>query len=407
MRASTPARDVDAVIRSDSGLLSADLEQLLRVAAGTVVDPGVPGFDPANPVLEDALRLALQAPNADAFAIDHARFLEPRPGSAGTADAAGPARSGPPADGVRPSTVYWAYRNYRGFDPSDETGADFATVRRVAASARLLMKAAVIIDDVQDGSDIRFGRPALHITHGVPLALNTACWMMTTAFQHVEHSEAAHYMIGAARNGFTGQALDMSTRLPEIKRNLAKASGESRIDFWKSVAALKTSTLLQLPVNAAALALDVPDKERALLDESMHVMGVAGQLLNDLVDFLPRYGGANSFSDFKGLKNRVLLELLATHPSEISPAEMTPEELRTFALNHPRLPSVMLRLADDAVRLKQTAKDQVFTLCRTPESATYFDTAIERVGHHINMVAERLHSAPSFDALLRPPAKAE
>lgn len=225
-----------------------------------------------------------------------------------------------------------------------------------------------------------------------------------SGLRHIADPEVVDYAVGAVRNGFTGQALDLSTGLAEVKRSLATASPESRIEFWMSVAALKTSTLLQLPVNTAALALDVPKEERVVLDESMHLMGLAGQLLNDLVDFIPRYAGANSFADFKGLKNRVVLELLATEGAQGAPDEMTPEELKSFALRHPRLPEVMRRLADEAVRFKRTAKDQVFALCRSKESAEYFDAAIERVGHHIDMVAERLHSTTSLDSLLAPAA---
>ncbi|MEU9337214.1 polyprenyl synthetase family protein [Streptomyces sp. NPDC048290] len=387
-----PTADVDAVITADAHLLDADLRDLLAVSAHNVMEPLVPGFAPQNRTLQDAIRLALHAPHTDAFALDHARLR-----STG--------RGGGPAPGVRPSTVYWAFRNYRGFSVEDEAGADFGTVRRIAASVRLLLKAAVIIDDIQDGSETRFGRPALHLTHGVPLALNTASWMITRGLRHMAVPEVVDYALGAVQNGFTGQALDLSTHLTDVKRTLAAGPPADRVEFWTSVAALKTSTLLQLPLNTAAFALDIPRDERTVLDESMHLMGLGAQLLNDLLDFLPHHSAANSFTDFKGLKNRVCLELLgmSTPPSRAAD-DMTPEELKSFALDHPGLPDVMLRLADDAVRFKRTAKERVFALCRSKESAAYFDAAIERVGHHIDLVAEELHTATSLDALLVPTA---
>ena len=51
-------------------------------------------------------------------------------------------------------------------------GASIEDALGSAASIELLHNALLIHDDIQDGSDQRRGRPALHRLHGIPLALN-------------------------------------------------------------------------------------------------------------------------------------------------------------------------------------------------------------------------------------------
>jgi geranylgeranyl diphosphate synthase type II len=51
-------------------------------------------------------------------------------------------------------------------------GASEADAVRSAAAIELLHNAMLVHDDIQDGSEMRRGRPTLHMLHGVPLAIN-------------------------------------------------------------------------------------------------------------------------------------------------------------------------------------------------------------------------------------------
>ncbi len=51
-------------------------------------------------------------------------------------------------------------------------GATLEDAVRSAAAIELLHNALLIHDDIQDGSDMRRNRPALHVLHGTPLAIN-------------------------------------------------------------------------------------------------------------------------------------------------------------------------------------------------------------------------------------------
>jgi geranylgeranyl diphosphate synthase, type I len=60
---------------------------------------------------------------------------------------------------LRPAFVYWGYRGAGG--PSDGQRADAAI--RAACSVELLHVCALIHDDIMDGSEVRRGRPAMHV----------------------------------------------------------------------------------------------------------------------------------------------------------------------------------------------------------------------------------------------------
>ncbi|WP_261989553.1 polyprenyl synthetase family protein [Streptomyces sp. uw30] len=362
------ATRVEHVVRRDAALLEDDLRTFLDSLA-----PGTTSLHGA------ALHRSLHAPVSDALGSKVGQqALPPAPGAPGGAAP------------LRPSMVYWAYRNYRGFPeelPAEEASADLAVVRRVAVAVRVLLKAAVVLDDIQDDSDVRYGEPALHVTHGVPVALNTACWLIMQALRHAADPAVADSLFRSVAHGFTGQALDLATRSADTRAELRAGSAEMRVRFWESVAERKTGTLFRMPLDAALAGLRVGGEERDVLDGAMRRLGLASQLFNDLTDVVPELGGANTHEDFDGLGNRLFLELLGSGPAPADPGDLTGARLKAYVLGHPRLRDTLLELSARAVELKRSAKEAVHGVCRSAGAAAYFDLTIERKGHLI----ERLH----------------
>lgn len=362
------ASEVEAAVRGDAALLEDDLAEFLGSLAAVQ----------GTPVYEAALRRSLYGPVSDAV------------GSKVGQEALPPA-AGAPGGGrapLRPSMVYWAYRNYRGFpdEPGGEgSSAELASIRRAAVAVRILLKAAVALDDIQDGSAVRYGEPALHATHGVPLALNAGSWLITAALAHAADPAVVQSLLRAVGQGLTGQAVDISTRSPETRTELAAASREARVEFWESTAALKTGTLFWMPLDAAVAALGVVEDERRTLDEAMRKLGLASQLFNDLTDFVPEFGRGKTHEDFDGLGNRVSLELVDSERIGLDGARLKP-----FVLGHPKLEETLLALAAEAVELKRAAKEAVHGVCRSERSAAYFDVTIERKGHVIDRLFQEI-----------------
>ncbi|WP_245607529.1 polyprenyl synthetase family protein [Streptomyces prunicolor] len=357
----TDMTDVEAVVRADAALLEDDLAEFLDALTA-------PARTAAVSVYDTALRRVLYEPVADALGSKVGQqALPPTPGA--------PGGRAP----LRPSMVYWAYRNYRGFSGESETASDLAVIRRTAVAVRILLKAAVALDDIQDGSEVRYGEPALHSTHGTPLALNTGAWLIMSALRHAADPAVVDSLVRSVGSGFTGQAVDMSSRTALTRAELLAAPRAARVGFWEATAALKTGTLFWMPLDAAVAGLRVVEDDRVALDGAMRQLGLASQLFNDLTDFVPEFGGANTHEDFDGLGNRVFLELL-----DDLPAGSPREDFKPYVLGHPRLERTLLALAEEAVALKRAAKNAVHGVCRSERSAAYFDVTIERKGHLID-----------------------
>lgn len=93
---------------------------------------------------------------------------------------------------------------------------------RCAAAVELLHNGLLIHDDIQDGSELRRGRPTLHILHGVPLAINAGDAMMFTALRPMIDalrplggdvvSRVLDVSMTMARETAEGQALELGWR---------------------------------------------------------------------------------------------------------------------------------------------------------------------------------------------------
>ena len=101
-------------------------------------------------------------------------------------------------------------------------GGSLNTAAGCAAAVEILHNGLLIHDDIQDGSELRRGRPTLHAVHGVPLAINAGDAMMFTALRSlVEALRPLGSAVGAqvvdittsmARETAEGQALELGWR---------------------------------------------------------------------------------------------------------------------------------------------------------------------------------------------------
>lgn len=127
-----------------------------------------------------------------------------------------------PSKRFRGSMVALAYRaaaRRSGNDPS------FSTTRAELLLERL-HAGSLIVDDVQDGSDLRRGAPTLHRLVGVPKAINAGNWLYFRALDDISDwgleparelaiARACHRALEEAHRG---QAMDLGTAIDEVPR---------------------------------------------------------------------------------------------------------------------------------------------------------------------------------------------
>ena len=147
----------------------------------------------------------------------------------------------------------------------------------------LLHGGSLVIDDIEDGSDSRRGKPTLHRVVGTPLAINMGNWMYFSALEKLHDlpvaSEVANQIMGQTlrtiRRCHEGQALDLAARVDELERSEVYPTAEA-------ISRLKTGGVTALAASlGAAVAGANPIVQKAFHSFGMQ-LGVVLQMQNDL-----------------------------------------------------------------------------------------------------------------------------
>lgn len=162
-------------------------------------------------------------------------------------------------------------------------GAPGAPPSDLAHIVELIHAGSMIVDDIEDGSRRRRGQPALHVLHGLPLALNTGNLLyflplsllrslrLGAAAELALHRRIARTMVRA----HCGQALDLGTsasQLPQaVLPRVVRASSE-----------LKTGSLMGLAAAIGAVAANAAPPCAYALTRFGEELGMALQMLDDI-----------------------------------------------------------------------------------------------------------------------------
>jgi geranylgeranyl pyrophosphate synthase len=155
----------------------------------------------------------------------------------------------------------------------------------LCAIVELLHAGSLIIDDIEDGSSSRRGGPALHHSHGLPVALNAGNWLYFWALGLIEQVGTspeielrlhrwAHRTLLRCHHG---QALDLTANVYQLR-----ASEVSGVVL--ATAELKTGALMELAAVLGALAAGAAP---ALVNE----LGCFGRALGVTLQMLDDVGG--------------------------------------------------------------------------------------------------------------------
>jgi geranylgeranyl pyrophosphate synthase len=163
------------------------------------------------------------------------------------------------------------------------SGARGEAPRHLTAIVEIIHAGSLIVDDIEDGSTERRGAPCVHVTHGLPRALNGGNWMYFWALQLVERLEPAtplvrdrlhRALIDAMASCHLGQALDLSISVGRL----------SRAEVYRTVATstmLKTGSLMELAARMGAIVGGAPAAREEALARFGRRLGLGLQMLDD------------------------------------------------------------------------------------------------------------------------------
>ena len=134
-------------------------------------------------------------------------------------------------------------------------------------------------DDVMDGADVRRGVPSAHAVWGNNVAILTGDLLF---------SRASQLMAQIGERAIRLQA-DTFERLVlgQMHETVGPQAGEDPVDFYLQVLADKTGSLIAASAHAGALFSDAPSEYRLPVRRYGEKVGVAFQLLDDVIDLSP------------------------------------------------------------------------------------------------------------------------
>ncbi len=206
-----------------------------------------------------------------------------------------------------------------------ETCAAYGVEQRAAAgfaaAVEMLHNATLVHDDIQDGDTVRRGLPTVWARHGVAQAINVGDLMlMLPISRHVASlpvDEVIRWRLAEALTRHAeavvrGQADDLSLR-DRLQANPSLDAVEELL----SCAERKTAALFSLCAEGAALLAGKSPAEARSVAEPFAAVGVAFQLVDDLIDAYGDKGRAAPGNDVREGKVSILVaEHLALHPAE-------------------------------------------------------------------------------------------
>jgi geranylgeranyl diphosphate synthase type II len=161
------------------------------------------------------------------------------------------------------------------------------SVRRAAVAVECFHKASLIHDDIEDADDQRYDRAALHVEHGVPIALNAGDLLLGEGYRMLAESgappaiTAAVLRIAAAghRELCVGQGAELAwMRAPSVP------TSDQIIEIFRR----KTSPAFEVALSVGATLAGAGDEVREVLREYSDALGVAYQIRDDLEDLRAR-----------------------------------------------------------------------------------------------------------------------
>lgn len=198
---------------------------------------------------------------------------------------------------IRGQLVSLSYRLLSGTPPSIAAAKQCGWC---ADAIEMIHAGSLIIDDIEDGSGMRGGRPALHVKVGVPLALNAGNWLYFWGLELLRMTELPNDTIfhlyehchRTLLRAHFGQAVDLSARIGTLSQCRVAAACLASMK-------LKTGALIGLATFLGGTIADASPLLLSSLDEFGQELGVSLQMFNDLGNVIGKCDPSKRYEDLK------------------------------------------------------------------------------------------------------------
>jgi len=183
---------------------------------------------------------------------------------------------------------------------SEALGADLKKVREFVVISELVHNGSLVVDDLEDRSELRRGQPCMHIKYGTDIAVNAGNMMyflpflalMKNKYSFSSDTIAKAYQVCIQEliNIHAGQGLDIAWH-----NGLANADNINEQEYLQ-MCAYKTGTLARLSARLAVVLAGGYEKQEDVLGKFAETIGVAFQIQDDILN-LTATSGKNNFTE--------------------------------------------------------------------------------------------------------------
>jgi octaprenyl-diphosphate synthase len=170
---------------------------------------------------------------------------------------------------LRPICVALAARCGQGFTPA---------ARVYAVAVELVHNATLLHDDVVDLGDLRRGNPAARVVYGNAASIFGGDWLLTDALCRIQSTGQADVLVRVLA---VIKEMVLAESLQLARRGKVRSTAS---DYFRIVDG-KTASLFRWAMFAGARAGGVAPEAAAALEDYGHKLGVAFQLVDDILDF--------------------------------------------------------------------------------------------------------------------------
>jgi len=166
----------------------------------------------------------------------------------------------------------------------EAAGGEAKDALKAAAAIEMFHNFTLIHDDIEDGSQMRRGRPCMHVKYGVPLALNAGdglfmmVWRETLSIQSPRREEAQRQLLFAFTEVLEGQALELGWYKDGDW-------GITEREYLKMVGG-KTGALIAVSCGVGALLGGADRKTCAAMARFGAGIGMSFQIIDDVLNIV-------------------------------------------------------------------------------------------------------------------------
>lgn len=153
------------------------------------------------------------------------------------------------------------------------------TVKRAAIGVECFHKASLVHDDIQDNDDIRYGKPTVHVIHGIPMAINVGDALLGEGYRLLSECDQPALLAEVAKAHVKlcqgqGMELEWSNHPQPIT-----------VDFALDIFTKKTVPAFEVSLQLGLICAGGDPQLQQVFQQFSHALGIAYQLQDDIEDF--------------------------------------------------------------------------------------------------------------------------